>query len=186
MKPLFIVCAVFSALVLCGKETTLLVPCEDFTVIGKSSYNEFAKQNLSCGKAVTFGKYRFSLSQEVDEFHCTPFKADLNNDGRTDYILQVAGPGNGRLFGLCDIYIFVSSPDNAKSWISFGHISESNGKKFRFFYMKSYGIDAGKVNGRLLLKGTSLSGDCRTLIEHYYAFDKDGWMKEVAVKLLAE
>lgn len=185
MKKIFI--SVWAVFCLCsaGMGNDLLIPCNDFKVIGKSRYSDWQKCNFSYGEKIQFEKHIFSLPEEVDEIHCTPFKADFNADGKEDYILQVAGTGNGSNFGMCDIYIYVTCPEKAGDGLSYGHVVlGANGQKFRYMHMSSYGISAARTGKRIILKGTSLSNDRRTRLIHYYSFDANGWMKEIAVQLL--
>lgn len=174
---LFVAIGAFSA------DNNILQSC-DLKVIGKSRYSDWLKRNFSYGKKVCIENHTFSLPDEVDQMNCSTYKADLNNDQKSDYVLAVAGTGNGRFFGMCDIYIFVSCPKDSKEGISFGHIVKgANGQTFRYMYMPSYGVKALKGRNIVLLEGVSLSEDRKTHIKHYYAFDKEGWAKEVKIRL---
>lgn len=185
MRQLFTIFTALISLIATAAENDLLAPC-DFSVDGESYYSDFLERTFACGNKIVLEKHTFDLPDEVDEMHCSAFKADFNADGRMDYILQVAGTGNGRNFGLCDIYIFVSCPADAKEGMTYGHLETgADGGIFRYMYITSYGIDAVKSDSRILLQGTTLSEDNRTFIEHYYSFDNDGWMKETAVRLQA-
>ena len=181
LVPLTVV--LFVSVVMLGVEGNLLKSCES-SVIGKTRYSEWLKRNFSYGEKIRIENHTFSLPQEVDEMHCNTFKADLNLDGKSDYVLVIAGTGNGRFLGSCDIYLFVSCPDHAEEGLSFGHFKYgANGQKFRYMHMPSYGIKAIASGKEMLLEGVSLSEDRRTFIRHYYSFDKNGWMKEVDVRL---
>lgn len=173
----------FASAEMLGAGENLLKSCES-SVIGKTRYSDGLKRNFSYGKKIRIENHTFSLPEEVDEMDCSTFKADFNQDGKSDYVLFVAGTGNGRFFGMCDIYIFVSCPESAKEGVSFGHFKRgANGQKFRYMYMPSYEIRAIASGRKILLEGVSLSEDRRTFIRHHYSFDKDGWMKEVDVRL---
>ena len=179
--PLIVV--LFASAVMLGAEGNMLKSCES-SVIGKTRYSDWLKRNFSYGEKIRIENHTFSLPEEVDEIHCSTFKTDLNLDGKNDYVLVVAGTGNGSLFGRCDVYIFVSCSESAEEGLSFGHFKRgANGQKFRYMHMTSYGIKAIASGKKIMLEGTSLSEDRRTLIRHYYSFDKDGWMKEVDVRL---
>lgn len=179
--PLTVV--LFVLAVMLGAEGNLLKSCES-SVIGKTRYNDWLKRHFSYGEKIRIENHTFSLPEEVDEMHCSTFKTDLNLDGKSDYVLVVTGTGNGSLFGSCDIYLFVSCPESAEEGLSFGHFKRgANGQKFRYMHMPSYGIKAIASGKEILLEGVSLSEDRRTFIRHYYSFDKDGWMKEVDVRL---
>ena len=163
----------------------ILQPCDAIVIGEKGSFHEAAGRHLYYGDQIRMEKHTFKLHEKVYELHCTPLKYDLNDDGITDYILQVAGTGNGTLFGKCDIYVYVSCPADAQPEIRFGHIvTGAKNQKFRFAYLNSYfGVRAIKNGSKVLLESVSRSEDNRSFIRHYYSFDRDGWMKQQFVTL---
>lgn len=156
-----LIAVLFVSGVMFGAEGNLLKSCAS-SVIGKTWYSDWLKRNFSYRKEIRIENHTFSLPEEVDEMHCSTFKADLNLDGKSDYALVVTGPGNGSLFGRCDVHIFVSCPESAEEGLSFGHFKRgANGQKFRHMYMTSYEINAIASGRKILLEGVSLSDDRR-------------------------
>ena len=102
MKKLLLLCA--AAGLLAGCSSTL--PECDFTIVGEVC--QWEGMTLHIGKTLCIDGKILSLPDEVSEMNCSAWKADLNGDGRNDYLLSVAGMGNGKNFGHGALYIYLS------------------------------------------------------------------------------
>ena len=94
-----------AALLLTGCGTATLPECE-FAIEGEPY--RWGGMTLHRGRILKIDGRTLELPDEVSEMHCKAWRADLNGDGEPDYILSVAGMGNGRNFGNGVLYIFLS------------------------------------------------------------------------------
>ena len=94
-----------AALLLTGCGTATLPECE-FAIKGESS--EWEGRTFHIGKTLVIDGRTLELPDEVCEMNSSAWKADFNGDGEPDYILSVAGMGNGKNFGNGVLYIFLS------------------------------------------------------------------------------
>ena len=101
-----------AALLLAGCGTATLPEC-DFSIDGEAC--EWENQIFHLGKTLRIDGKTFELPDEVCEMNCSAWRADFNGDGEPDYILSVAGMGNGRNFGNGTLYIFMSKSGHYQS-----------------------------------------------------------------------
>ena len=94
-----------AALLLTGCGTTMLPECE-FAIKGESS--EWEGRTFHIGKTLVIDGRTLELPEDVCEMNSSAWKADFNGDGIPDYLLSVAGMGNGQNFGNGVLYIFLS------------------------------------------------------------------------------
>jgi hypothetical protein len=179
-----VLAGIFCCSAACFAGTGELREFDDISVIGKGEYNETFKRVFHTGEQVKIDGHILPLTLEADEMYTRGFGADLNQDGKKDYVVVLQGTGNGINMGLCDVFVFVSCPPGAEPGISSGHIVDGGkGVRFRFTCMASYGVNAVKAGSRILLETTTLSEDRKTAIVHYFSFDRDAWMRQELVRL---
>lgn len=92
------------AVLLTGCSSTL--PECDFAIEGEAS--QWGDRLFHTGKTLRIDGKTLILPEEVCEMNASAWKADLNGDGKHDYLLSVAGMGNGKNFGNGVLYIFLS------------------------------------------------------------------------------
>ena len=102
MKKHLCLCAV--AALLAGCSSTL--PECDFAIVGEAC--QWENRIFHIGKKLNIDGKNLSLPDEVCEVNAFAWKTDLNGDGKMDYLLSVAGMGNGKNFGNGVLYIFLS------------------------------------------------------------------------------
>ena len=94
-----------SVLLLTGCGSATLPEC-DFAIRGEPY--QWEGRTFHIGKTLVINKRTLELPDEVCELNSCAWKADFNGDGAPDYVLSVAGMGNGRNFGNGTLYIFMS------------------------------------------------------------------------------
>ena len=102
MKKLLLLCAAAGLLSGCS---SALPEC-DFTIVGEAC--QWEGRTFHVGRIVHIDGKKLTLPEEVCEMNCSAWKADFNGDGRNDYLLSVAGMGNGKNFGNGVLYIYLS------------------------------------------------------------------------------
>ena len=95
----------FCAALLSGCAAATLPECE-FAIEGEPS--KWEGRTFHIGKTLEIDGRTLELPDEVCEINSSAWKADFNGDGKPDYLLSVAGMGNGRNFGDGVLYIFLS------------------------------------------------------------------------------
>ena len=96
---LFIIAALLS-----GCSSTL--PECDFAIEGEAC--QWGNRLFHVGKTLRIDGKTLILPEEVCELNASAWKADLNGDGKHDYLLSVALLGNGNNFGNGVLYVFLS------------------------------------------------------------------------------
>ena len=94
-----------AALLLTGCGTATLPECE-FAIAGEPC--EWEGRTFHIGKTLVIDGRTLDLPEEVCEMNSSAWKADFDGDGEPDYLLSVAGMGNGRNFGNGVLYIVLS------------------------------------------------------------------------------
>ena len=100
----------------------------------------------------------FTLPGELCETMSACYKADLNGDKVPDYVFVSIKVWNGRFAGQSDVGIFVSNPQ----------------KKYTFNAFETRHLEAGVINGKVMLIKYAYSDDNENLIRQVYTFNKDG------------
>ena len=100
----------------------------------------------------------FTLPNELCETMSACYKADFNGDKVPDYIFVSIKVWNGRFAGQSDVGIFVSNPQ----------------KKYTFNAFETRHLEAGVINGKVMLIKYVYSDDNENLIRQVYTFNKDG------------
>lgn len=102
MKKLFCLCA--ASVLLAGCSSAL--PECDFAIAGEAC--QWGDKTFHIGKTLHIDGKTLTLPEEICEANASAWKADLNGDGKADYLLSTAGMGNGKNFGNGVLYIFLS------------------------------------------------------------------------------
>lgn len=110
------------------------------------------------GKKIKVDDRIFTLPGELCETMSACYKADLNGDKVPDYIFVNVKVWNGRYAGFSDVGIFVSNQQ----------------KKYVFSAFETRFLEAGIINGRIMLFKYIFSDDDETLIRQIYNFGKNG------------
>ena len=92
------------AVLLTGCSSTL--PECDFAIEGEAG--QWENRTFHIGKTLHIDGKTLILPEEVCEMNASAWKADLNGDGKNDYLLSVALLGNGKNFGNGVLYVFLS------------------------------------------------------------------------------
>ena len=100
----------------------------------------------------------FTLPNELCETMSACYKADFNGDKVPDYVFVNIKIWNGRFAGQSDVGIFVSNPQ----------------KKYTFNAFETRHLEAGVINGKVMLIKYVYSDDNENLIRQVYTFNKDG------------
>ena len=103
MKKLLLICTAAASLTGC---TSSALPECDFSIEGDAL--KWEGSTFHIGKTLCVDGQKLVLPEKVNEMNCSAWKADFNGDGEPDYLLSVAGMGNGRNFGNGVLYIFLS------------------------------------------------------------------------------
>lgn len=95
----------FIMVVLLSGCSSILPEC-DFVIEGEACH--WGIRTFHIGKLLHVDGKTFLLPEEVCELNASAWKADFNGDGKHDYLLSVAGMGNGKNFGNGVLYVFLS------------------------------------------------------------------------------